>query len=319
MKLKIIIMLAACFTISGCASAEIDTSPTVPHISPTPAKTPVTTATNAALPTESPPETSEPISNCRFDAGFFARLKSGLPVDEAVIFHNVLHGAPILGIWFVDPDIAVDFPTGEGMEENKRLAINDGLHIAFLLKQSDPCISSFFIINPIVVDSQYNNWFSANIQVENIPDTIADNNLEDMYSYANVFYLREELPIPIDSIPPDSCDWPTTLAKIQQHFSPDSTNTTFYFSRDEEGNYVWANYYIPSQETAYPITLPILLNIATELDCLYPVPDKIIVTALDPDSQVVLMGFLPNTNAETDASLNGFDINNFKAQFIDAE
>jgi hypothetical protein len=319
MKLKTTILLAIWFIISGCASAEIDTSPTTPSISPTPTQIPVPTATNTALPTESPPETSEPISSCELDADFFARLKAGLPVDEAVIFHNILHGVPTLGIWFVDPDIAVDNSTGEGMEESKTLAINNGLHIAFTLKQIESCVSSFLIINLTVVDSQYNSWFSATIQVENIPDTLADNILEDMYTHANVFYLREELPVPIDSFPPDSCDWPTTLTKIQQHFSPDLPNTSFYYSRDEEGNYVWTNYYVPSQETAYPITLPILLNIATELDCLYPVPDKIIVTVLDPNNQVVLLGFLPNTNAETDASLNGFDINNFKVQFIDAE
>jgi hypothetical protein len=319
MKLKIIIFLAVCSIISGCDSADTKTFSTAPPISPPPTQIAIPTATDMAQLTEAPPKASEPITNCKFGSAFLAKLKTELPLEEAVIYHNVLHGVPTLGIWFVDPDIAVDISSGEKMEENKALAINGGLRAAFMLKQIDPCVNSFFIINSIVVDSRYNSWFSATIQVEKIPDTLTDNTLEDMYPQANVFYLREDLPTPIGSAPPDSCDWPTTLAKIQQHFSPNLTNTSFYYSRDEEGNYVWANYYVPSQETAYQITISILLNIASELDCLYPAPDKIIVTALDPEHQVILLGFLPNTKSEIDSSVNGFDINNLKVQFIDAE
>jgi hypothetical protein len=82
--------------------------------------------------------------------------------------------------------------------------------------------------------------------------------------------------------------------------------------RDDIGNNVWANFYIPSRENVETLSSVSLMNIALELDCLHPTPDNIIVTALTPDHEVALLGFLPNTNANTGTSQNGFDLNEFK-------
>lgn len=305
MKSLILFLLTICLITTGCVSASIDPTPT-------PSETPRPTATLTLQPTEPPTTTPEPKSGCQYDADFFARLKAALPVSEVVISHNIINDIHTLGIWYVEPVIQLDISTQDEISENLTMAINNALVTAAQLKRADPCVSSFDEINPIVVDSLYNGWFSGTIQPEDIPDTPYDGVMEDMFAVTEIGYFRENFPAPIGKAPPKSCDWPTTLGKIRQHFSPKLVNTEFYFVRDELGNNVWANFYVLSQENAYAQAITSIMNITLELDCLHPTPDNVIVTTLTSDHKVVLLGFLPNTKADTGTSQNGFDINNFK-------
>jgi hypothetical protein len=307
MKSKIIFLLAISLIVSGCAS--LSATPT-----PTPTQTPLPTATYTLQPTETPTPTTDPMSLCEYDADFFAKLRAELPVDEAVIYRHFINGAHSLVVWYVEPFIEPEISTEEELYDNQDIAINNALVSAAQLKRADPCAGYFDSIELVVVDRYYNGWFSGAIRPEDIPDRPYDSVVADMFKATDIGYVRDEIPAPNDKAPANSCDWPTTLEKIQQHFSPELVNTAFYFVRDEVGNNVWANFYVLSADSAFMSSLPSLMNITMELDCLHPTPNNIIVTAVNPEDVVVLIGYLPNTGADTGTSQNGFDIANFQYQ-----
>lgn len=307
MKSKTLLLLTISLIASGCASV-------VAEPTPTPTQTPLPTATYTPQPTDTPTATVDPMSLCEYDADFFAKLRAKLPVDEAVIYRHFLNGTHTLAVRYVEPFLKTDISTEEELYDNQDIAINNALVSAAQLKRADPCVGYFDTIELVVVDQYYNGWFSGAIRPEDIPDTPYDSVITDMFEATEIGYVRNEIPAPNDKAPANSCDWPETLEKIQQHFSPELVNTAFYFVRDDLGNNVWANFYVLSAEDAFINSLPALMNIAMELDCLHPTPNYIIVTAVNPEDVVVLIGYLPNTGAETSTSLNGFDIENFQYQ-----
>jgi hypothetical protein len=276
MKSKILFLLTISLIASGCAS--IFATPT-----PTPTQTPLPTATFTPQPTETPTPTTDPMSLCEYDADFFARLRAELPVDEAVIYRHFMNGLHTLVVWYVEPFIETEISTEEELYDNQDIAINNALVSAAQLKRADPCAGYFDSIELVVVDRLYNGWFSGAIRPEDIPDTPYDSVVRDMFEATEISYVREEIPEATGKAPVNSCDWPTTHEKIQQHFSPELVNTAFYFVRDELGNNVWANFYVLSAEEAFISSLPALMNIAMELDCLHPTPGNIIVTAVNPE------------------------------------
>jgi hypothetical protein len=308
MKSKIIFLLTISLIASGCASVFAE---------PTPTQTPLPTALYTPQPTDTPTATVDPMSLCEYDVDFFAKLRAELPVDEAVVYRHFLNGLHTLAVWYVEPILKTEISTEDELFGNQATAINNALVSAAQLKRADPCAGCFDTIELIVVDRYYNGWFSGAIRPEDIPDTPYDSVIDDMFEATDIGYIRDEIPAPNDITPANSCDWPTTREKIQLHFSPELVNTAFYFVRDDLGNNVWANIYVPSAEDAFISSLPALMNIAMELDCLHPTPDFIIVTAVNPEDKVVLIGFLPNTGTDTDTSQNGFDIENFQYQTYD--
>jgi hypothetical protein len=310
MKSKIIFLLTISLIASGCASV-------FPEPTLTPTNTPMPTATYTPQPTETPTPTVDPMSLCAYDADFFAKLRAELPVDEAVIYRHFINGAHTLVVWYVEPFIETEFSTEEELYDNQDIAIGNAMVSAAQLKKADPCASYFDSIELVVVDKLYNGWFSGAIRPEDIPDTSYDSVVTDMFKATEIGYVRQDFLEPTAKAPSNSCDWLTTHDKIHQHFSPELVNTAFYFVRDESGNHVWANFYVLSAEDAFISALPALMNIAMELDCLYPAPDNIIVTAVNPEEEVVLIGYLPNTGADSGTSQNGFDISNFQYQTYD--
>lgn len=306
MKSKIILLLTISLLISGCAS-----------VFPEPTPTPSPTATHTPQPTETPIPTVDPMSLCEYDADFFATLRDELPVDEVVIYRHFIDGAHTLIVWYVEPELETEISTEDELFDNQEISVVNALVSAAQLKRGYPCVEYFDSIELIVVDGDYYGWFSGAIDPEDIPDTPYDSALTDLFDAAEIGYLRDEIPDSTGKAPSNSCDWATTHEKIHQHFSPELVNTAFYFVRDSLGNNVWANFYVLSAEDAFISALTALMNVTMELDCLQPTPDNIIVTAVNPDDEVVLIGYLPNTGVETGTSLNGFDIENFQYQTYD--
>ena len=89
MKSKVLFLLTISLLASGCASV-------FPEPTPTPTNTPMPTATYTPEPTETPTPTTDPMSLCAYDADFFARLKAALPLDEIVIYRQMLRKLEIL-------------------------------------------------------------------------------------------------------------------------------------------------------------------------------------------------------------------------------
>ena len=73
-----------------------------------------------------------------------------------------------------------------------------------------PCIKSVFDkVNPVVVDQDYNGWFSGSVTVSLLPETLEPGEKE-IYEAAKAFevvYTRRSLPVIPDAPPSGSCNW----------------------------------------------------------------------------------------------------------------
>lgn len=303
----------------GCTPNAFSKTPTP---TPTPTDTPAPTASptpafTATLAWTDTPVLVSPLKPaCASNELFLYKLQFAFDVEDVVIFYQSYQGIKTLGVWIVDPGIITGTSQNEDFVNNQNLAIDHALIAAYELKDACARANNFDLINPIVVDTEYNGWVSGALPPGDIPDYIYDGILPDMFEFTQFVFIRQETPPAFGSPPDDSCTWDATLDKIQRHFRAND-NVVFYYIRDPNGNNLWAQWYVRSQEEAYFDALPSILNIARELDCLYPTPDMIFTMVMTGDDKVVLLGALANTGADTDVSQNGFDINNFRYTIYD--
>lgn len=130
------------------------------------------------------------------------------------------------------------------------------------------------------------NWVSGN-DLEQVGDEIA------------VSYQRDVQTGSIDRQPPPdgSCTWPETRERPHQHFAPTRQNVSFYLVVDEGGVNAWAQWDGP---TDMMFLAPSLLNVVMELDCLYPMPDWLIVTVVDEIGEANLIGVVQGEALRSD-------------------
>ena len=225
-------------------------------------------------------------------------LNSLMPNNEyEVSYQNFsLVGESFLTIWYVDPEIDVNVDH-LNIEMNAVLAIRKAAELSHKLALSDKCVSEIVDggISPVIVDQNYNSWFSGAVSLESIPNTqvMNDDVLRVIENAFQIGYIRQTLPEPIAQLPATSCDWPEAHENIKQHFPPEQSNMSFHLIRDGNGTTVYAQWLIPTgfdEITVYGFNIASVMNILSELPCLYPPADTLIAMAIDDNGDLKFVG-----------------------------
>lgn len=305
MKFSLFGVIVMLLLISGCGimgeatpTAEIPTVAVVsePTVEPTPKPTFYLppTYTPEASPTPYPTSTPMPGApkkyTCNMDQTL-KNLKSKVKYDQAVVLYNELMGKSYLVIWFVDPDLNPAAGENE-IAANNELAMQHGLIVSQEMKAADPCVSqNIDYVNPVVVDKNYNGWYSAEIKPGDLPDTVlTDNeNLYGMSLLAERGYSREQAPTKLKAAPAASCTWPEANEALHQHFSSARENVAFYYVTDEAATTLWAQWDSQPEMLQFDV-MASLMNISEEMLCLHPQPTQLIFEVSDSRGVVLLVG-----------------------------
>lgn len=285
-------MKAPVFTIifmllfSGCANV-LQSTPTV-----TPTFASSVTSTPASLPTITPVPTNTELPPCDADQTI-KNLKSKISYSESAVLYNKMPGQSLLVVWFVDPEIN---PSAEENEipENTKLAIRHALLLSQELNAADGCVSRLFnTIYAVVVDENYNGWFSGQILTARLPPTVLtdEKQLDEIAkAHYKISYLREKLPVKLGSVPVNSCAWPEAKQNLHNHFSSERENVGFYFVAEESSVDVWTQWDSQPDLLQFDLSAS-LLNVAREVDCLFPEPYMIVFQVVDETGQTLIVGY----------------------------
>lgn len=287
-----------------------------PSVTSTLTLAPTVTVKPSLTSTKSPAATQKPSStpSCSRDL-VLAQLKETIPYTEFAVFYNSLNGLNYLNVWFVDQGIKPD-ASDLDMEQNAFLALRHAAILSQEIRKENQCIDELFsYINPIVVDSNYNGWFSGTIRPVDLRrvENVTEPQIEDLYDDFEIIYWRHILPSPQQASPRDSCNWVEALDRIKQHFDPSRENVSFHFVIDQTGVDVNAQWdYDPSlaePQAWLALQVASTMNVAIELACLHPAPTQLIVTVVDSEGRIVFMGILPDPyRGLSDSMLNDFKI-----------
>jgi hypothetical protein len=291
MKKSILIFAAFCF--AACATLTppptLVSLPTFTAAPPTPIITLVPTREPTLPPTLTPPPpaTATPLP-CPVNP-FLKSLKPLIAYVEFDLTYNVILNNRALNIWFVEPKIDPN-ASGDQIAKNASLAQVSAAAVSAKLATGDAkCLSAMVsVINPIVVDRNYNGWFSGIIKLS---DASANVPPENKVSAFAVSYLRTKPAAPASAAPAQSCKWTEARAKMQKHFAPTRENVGFEFVIDETGINVYAQW-----DGEVDVTMiPALLNVALELRCLHPPIDQLVVIVVDANGKINLIGQTPGS------------------------
>ena len=281
------VVLSACATLTP--PPTLASLPTFTAAPPTPLLT-LTPSREPTLPptlTPPPPATVTPL-HCPVNP-FLKSLKPLIAYAEFDLTYNVILNNRALNIWFVEPKIDPN-AVGDQIARNVSLAqVSAATVIAKLATGDAKCLGGMVgVINPIVVDRNYNGWFSGIIKLS---DASANVPPENKVSAFAVSYLRTKPAAPASAAPAQSCKWVDARAKMQKHFAPTRENVGFEFVLDETGINVYAQW-----DGEVDVTMiPTLLNVALELRCLHPPIDQLIVIVVDANGKINLIGQTPGS------------------------
>lgn len=230
--------------------------------------------------------------------------------EEYAVDYSLTDGILFLNIWLVDPDLG-SAAAVEDVQTNNNIAILHASYAAIVFNASESCIASVFDkINVIVVDQNYNGWLSTAVPIASLPVTLQPTT-EEMTAVIQAFepvYLRRESPPEQGSRPRGSCTWTESNARIHLHFDPARANVNFYFVGDENSRKVTAQW-----DGALNTTLDIgviyasIMNVAQEIQCLYPAPDYLYIFVLDNGGGLLFFARLPSSGIQS-MDLNELEI-----------
>lgn len=285
MKKALIVSLILISLLAAC-SPPADSPPTPTPLPPASTPTPVPTVPPTLI-----PPTSIPV--CRPSAEDF-------PYEQFVFTQYILKGSRTLNVWFVNPNID---PQEADFAANLSYATISSLEAVFYLLAADPCVAELFdTINPIVVDANYNTWFAGVLDPAALSGELAAGDNNALLSAFEQVYAISAPPEPPAPRPEFACDWSTAQDNIWQHFSTARQQVGFYFIIDQDGATVWAQWDGPTDLGAVAANL---FNITTELGCLHPRPDNLLIIIVDQDANANLIAVIPNGE-------NGYNLQNMK-------
>ncbi|MEK9162800.1 MAG: hypothetical protein AAB261_05815 [Chloroflexota bacterium] len=283
---------AACTTLTPPPTlASLPTfTPAPPLQTPSPiiTLTPLSAPTSVRTPTLTPPPPPTATPDCPVNP-FLKSLKPLIAYAEFDLTYNVILNNRSLTIWFVEPKIELN-AAGDQINKNAVLAQLSAATVSAKLATGDAkCLSSMVnVINPIVVDRNYNGWFSGIIKLS---DASANVPLENKVNTFTVSYLRTKPAAPPSTTPAQSCKWTEARAKMQKHFASTRENVGFEFVIDETGINAYAQWDGEIDMTM----IPVLLNVALESRCLHPAIDQLVVIMVDADGKINLIGQAPGS------------------------
>ena len=293
------LLLIIVITIQGCYtrdSSRVDTKITK-SFTPT-----AITSTRSILkfptrrPSQTPKNTNTPTSPSKPTPGcdrnqVIQKLRKNVPYLEFSLFYNIFHDVAFLTIWFSDIDLSTS-ATVDTIPKNGAKAIFDAARVAQILLSSDDCVvTSFSAINTIVVDKDYNAWFTGSVKTDSIPRLTNPTNddIEKISEIFNMTYLRRQSISLLEPTPAGFCTWAEAHQKITQQISFTRKNVGFYFIKDETGVYVWMQWDDPAEV----ITPTIMSKVAKEIQCVYTPVNQLFSIIVDDNGIILQMTSLP--------------------------
>jgi len=260
-----LLTLVLSLVLAACAAEPIPSGPT-PTVTVVPFPQPL------ASPTQMPEATVAPgcEPNDIVDA-----LEPLVPYVEFSLSQNSLEGVRNLNIWFVDPELDPR-ASGEAIGENVNVARLDAARLAHLLNQGSGCVSTAFEgITALVVDRDYNSWFTGHIVPASLPqgERPSDREFETAAGTFAVGFSRstETASSSRPSAGPEACLWPEARERLLGHFDAGRSNLAFYISIDNGGVNVWGQW---DGLPEFDLLQADLLALRAELGCLYPAVDS---------------------------------------------
>jgi hypothetical protein len=312
-------LIATSFLMTGCGFILPKPTPTPTMIPPTATSTvipPTETPTIIPTPKPSPTPQPSPTPSCSRDS-VLANLKKNVPYAVFDINYNSILDTSILGVWFVDPNVNPKTLKMDPMD-SAYLAFSHTVSLSQEINYKDRCIEELFdSINLVVVDSGYNGWISVSVEPSKLPRIQNPNeaHLDGIMDDFQIFYVREKAPPKSRTAPAKSCSWLEASRNIQSHFDSARENVSFQYIIDQTSAHVDAQWdsdlgnLEPKMWGAVQVAS--MLNIAMELNCLYPVPTVLNITVVDSSGKVLLVGSLPKPNRP----INQIDFNDFKITY----
>jgi hypothetical protein len=245
---------------------------------------------------DTPQETNTPpaqaASSCDH-AQTLDEVRAALPVNELAVNYNVSRGITSLVIWSVNPEITVPMTEAMISEGIDQAWLHAG-RMAIAAVEASSCVRELFdVIDAIVVDSNYAGWFSGQVRTADIPANATSDEINDPFLMVldsfNITYLRQAV---VQAVPEGTCDWPQARQNIWGHFSPDRANVAFYYTIDEFGGNVWAQWDGPPDDTMLTASI---MNVMLALDCFNP-QANIIAIVVDDAGNMIRIAVVPQMN-----------------------
>ena len=261
-------------------------------------------------PTAVVPPTSPPVLDCQVDS-IVARARDAVPYAEFSVLTNRVLDFSFLNIWFVDTSLD-PLASGSAIDDNVSVAEDHAIQLAHQLLAGDYCIADEFdVMNPIVVDRDYNGWLSVNFEAQTLAqhEVLDGIIMESIKREMAVGYARQVTTDPRgrQAAPGGSCSWSQALDGLWTHFSRERMNVGFYMVIDETGINVYAQWDGPTDALMYAS----LANVGMELVCLHPAIESLNVTIVDEGGNIKLIGrvagHIVRAN-DTGALIGGFEI-----------
>ncbi len=231
------------------------------------------------------PAESNQTGQCLPDQTLLDQFRSVLPYEQAVLVQEAFAGERTLIVWFVDPTLEPALP-----ELSAELAAVHAVEALRNLYQASACLSEFQIVHVNVVDSQYNQMFSAPIRFADIPPLV-DSGSGGGPNEQSGGGRAEITPAPLLSPPKGACAWMETSLNLSDDLAKREISAAFYFIRDPGGSIIYAQWSVVSTENVLS-ALQELENIYNQIACLYPQPTGLSLTLTSPAGMILLTGFL---------------------------
>ncbi len=278
---KTLLVIGLAFILTACQFSPFPQPTATPTITPEPTNTLQPTATNTPVPTVTPTET--PALNCSAD-DVIEKLKQQISYDNYTLSYNTFKGVRYLFFWIVDPSINPKASEAE-LESNFDLAVKHSIELAHKLKQADICTTALFdAINPVVVDSNHNGWFSGIIDIKDLPSSaeLTENDISSIKdSIMTKGAWQRQTITDIQKIPSNSCTWSEVLEKVSRHFFKAPLNV-YYLVADNNG----VTFTVQYQGSGVADEAVVFLNTGQELSCLQPSVDMVVVILVDKKGNV---------------------------------
>lgn len=286
----LILILTLATACNGTLGTDSPTEPPRDRDDTGPSGSQTATETQVAVVANTP--TQRAVSSC--DPGqTLDEVRAALPVDEAAVTYNVSRGVASLVIWSVNPEIPVPITEAQISETVDQAWVHAG-RMAMAAVNASPCVIELFdAIDSIVVDSAYTGWFSGQVRIADIPAGASADEINDSFLMVldkfTVTYLRQAM---VQSVPEGSCGWTEAHQNIWEHFSPERKNTAFYYTIDEFGGNVWAQWEGPPDDT---VLMASIMNVMLGLDCFNP-QANIIAIVVDEAGNMIRIAVVPQMN-----------------------
>ena len=172
--LVICMLTIACALPSPSKLFASDTPTPTATATETPTSTPTFTPSPFPTRTNTPTPTPDPVLlSCDRDQ-VVVDINAEFPYAEFEVQYQNYLGVDILVIWFVDPEIN---PEVHERSEDTMMAMEHAATVIQKINTENVCVEALFaLVNPVVVDSNYNGWFAGLIEIEKLPK--ADNPTE---------------------------------------------------------------------------------------------------------------------------------------------